>query len=142
MIEIDPLDAAIQYLKANNTLSGLVNGQIAAKHRYGLAWEQGSAGLVAKLDGGGPHLYVPMQTVRLELQCYGNTSVEAMNIWRHLVSMSREDQRVKVSVKNGEEALVYHFLQDSGPSLLYDQDLEMDFVLVFFKISMCELKLI
>jgi len=142
MIQIDPLDAVIQYLKANSTLSELVDGQIAAKHRYGKAWERGSAGLVAKLDGGIPHLYVPMQTVRLEMQCYGDSSVEAMDIWRQLVTMSREDERQAVTVANGEQALVYQFIQESGPSLLYNQDLEMDFVMVFFRASMCELKLV
>lgn len=142
MIEIDPLDAIIQYLKANEDLFVLMDGQIAGKQRYGQAWEQGSAGLVAKLDGGTPHLYVPMQTVRLEMQCYASTSVGAIEIWRQLVTMSREDQREAVTVANGDQALVYQFNQESGPSLLYDQDLEMDFVLVFFRASMCELKLI
>lgn len=142
MIQIDPLDAIIQYLKANTTLSGLVSGQIAAKHRYGKDWDRGSAGLVAKLDGGVPELYAPMQTVRLEMQCYANTTVEAMEIWRQLVTMSRDDERKAVTVANDEQALVYQFIQESGPSLLYDQDLEMDFVMVFFRASMCELKLI
>lgn len=142
MIQIDPLDVIIQYLKANSTLSDLVDGQIAGKQRYGQAWEQGSAGLAAKLDGGSPHLYVPMQTVRLEMQCYANTTVEAMEIWRQLVTMSRDDERKAVTVANGEQALVYQFNQESGPSLLYDGDLEMDFVLAFFRASMCELKLV
>lgn len=142
MIEIDPLDAVIQYLKADSTLLSLVDGQIAAKHRYGQAWEKDTAGLVAKLDGGDPHPYVPVQTVRLELQCFGSTSVEAMNIWRQLVTMSRADQREAVTVHNGEQVLVYSFVQESGPSLLYEQDLGMDFVLAFFRITMCELKLV
>ncbi len=142
MIEIDPLDAVIQYLKANSTLSGLVNGQIAAKNRYGKAWDPGTASLVAKLDGGTPNDYVPVITARFELQCFGSTTVEAMNIWRQLVTMSRNADREEVTTGSGDRALLYNFLQDSGPSLLYEQDLELDFVLVFFRASICEKKLI
>lgn len=141
MIQIDPLDVIIQYLKADSGLDTLVDGQIAAKHRYGAAWEQGSASLVAKLDGGSPHLYVPMMTLRMEMQCYGTTTVETMKTFRQLVQMSRDDVRKEITTANGDQALLYNFLQDSGPSLLYDQDLEMDFVLVFFRASVCEKKL-
>lgn len=139
--DIDPLDAVIQYLKADSALSSLVSGQIAVKHRYGKAWEMRSAGLAVKLDGGEPHLYVPLQTVRLELSCYGSTTVEAISIWKQLVSMSRNDENKPVTVASGDQAIVYSFLQDSGPSLLYDQDLDMDIVMVFFRATICELKL-
>ncbi len=142
MIEIDPLDAAIQYLKADTDLNSLVNGQIAAKQRYGEAWDRGTNGLAVHLDGGVPELYVPMQKVRLEMRCYGSSTVEATKIWRQLVEMSRNDERVKITTANEDEALAYHFLQDSGPSLLYDPDLEMDFMMVFFQLSICELKLV
>lgn len=139
--DIDPLDAVIQYLKANSTLSSLVGGRIAAKHRYGVSWDRGDASLVAKLDSGEPHLYVPIQTARLEMSCFGAKTVEAIGIWKQLVTMSRAADRETVTVANGDQALLYHFLQDSGPSLLYDQDLEMDLVMCFFRATICELKL-
>ena len=142
MIDIDPVDAAVQYLKADTDLDSLVDGQIAAKHRYGEGWERDTNGLAVHLDGGLPELYVPMQKVRLEMRCYGPTTVEATKIWRQLVEMSRNDERVEITMANGDRALGYHFLQDSGPSLLYDRDLDMDFMMAFFQLTMCELKLV
>lgn len=134
---IDPLETVIEFLKTDAGLAALVSTRIAAKHRYAEAWTVGEAALVARLDGGDVQIYVPVQRVRIETQCYAASQVAAMAIWRRLVELSREGERWLVETSQGD-ALLHFFLQFSAPSLLWDFDVGMDFALCFFEVLVGE----
>jgi len=129
---IDPLEIVIKHLSADPALAELVGTRIAAKHRYGNGWTVGQAGVMVRLDGGLPDLYGALQPVRLEIRCYAPSQVEAMALWRRLVEISRESERRPV-LTSGGGGLLYRFNQASGPSLLFDSDAKLDFVLCFFE---------
>lgn len=134
---IDPLEAVIQYLKEDASLTELVGGRIASKHRYGELWAAGEASLTVRLDGGVPDLYVALQNPRLEMRCYGASQPEAMRVWAQLVEISRRTQRVAVTTSDGL-ALLHYLQQASGPSLLYDDEVKMDLVLCFLDALVAE----
>lgn len=137
---IDPLEAVIKWLAADPALVELVGTRIAAKHRYGDSvngWATTQAGLMLRLDGGLPELYVPVQAVRIEARCYAPSQVQAMAIWRRLVEISRDTSRQTVLTTEGG-ALLHALNQASGPSLLYDSDAALDFVMCFFETFVAE----
>lgn len=145
---IDPLEVVLQELRSDGALAALVGDRIAAKHRYGAdapldvaqgapGWSGGEAGLMVRLDGGEPELYGPLQNVRLEVRCYASSQRQAMQIWRRLVEISRNTDRVEVDTGDGV-GLLHELLQASGPSFLYDDTVGMDFVLSFFNASVGE----
>ena len=134
---IDPLEAVINYLAADSELAVLVGERVAAKHRYGKEWQTSQPALTVLLDGGTPELYVPMQTVRLETRSYATTQAGAMRGWRRLMEISRHTQRA-VSPTSQGAALLFWFTQASGPSLLFDRELGLDFVLGFFEAAVGE----
>lgn len=145
---IDPLEVVLRYLRTDGALTALVGDRIASKHRYGDAsraqagqgapyWNAGDAGVMVRLDGGDPELYGPLQNVRLEVRCYALSARDAMKVWRRLVELSRECDRLSVDTSDGA-GLLHEFLQASGPSTLHDGDVGMDFVLAFFNASISE----
>lgn len=145
---IDPLEVIIAFLLADAKLQELVGTRVASKHRYAdaspgaagmgaKAWATNERGLMVRLDGGAPDLYAPVQNVRLEVRAYAPSTPEAMRVQARLIEISRATERVNVDVSGGR-ALLYRFLQDSGVSLLYDDTLGLDYVLVFFTASVAE----
>ena len=131
---IDPLACVIQYFKA----SSLSTEQIAEKYRYGDGgWSAGTPSILVRLDGGNADLYLPAQEVRLEVRCYAKNSELAMKILAELISLSRKTNRNKVVI-GSKNALLYWLLQDSGPSLLTDEDLKMAYALMFFAARIAE----
>ena len=130
---IDPLETVIAYLK----WTGLSTTQIASKDRYGEAWAIPSAGVVVNLDGGEPEVYLPVQTPRLEVRCYGVDRPAAMSLLMEIIALSRSVLREAVTTRNGT-GLLYYFNQASGISMLHDAELGMDFAMMFFEASICE----
>ena len=131
---INPLAAFIQFLKVPGNLSVK---QIAEKPRYGEAWKAGSRSVVVRLDGGTPDLDLPVQTIRLEVRCFAENPYHATELLNELITLSRITDREAVVI-GGESALIYEFWQESGPSLLFDDDLNMDFALMFFGAKVAE----
>lgn len=139
MTMIDPLEAAIKFLLGRAELSGL-NSRIASKHKYGEEWTLDQTALVVILDDSDPNWYVQMQDVRLEVWCLAETDAAAMDLWMTLVGLQRGVSRVSVSTSQGN-ALVYSFLQESGPSYLPMPETELSMikrVLSFWRIQVGE----
>lgn len=134
---IDPLEVVIKWLTQDAELAVLVGTRIAGKHRYATGWKTTEAGVMIRLDGGTPDLYGALQPIRLEVRCYAPTQAEAMAIWRRLVEISRDTDRRPVLTENGG-GLLYRFIQASGPSLLYDEDVKLDFAMCFFEALVAE----
>jgi hypothetical protein len=131
---IDPLETIIAYFK----WAGLSTTQIASKDRYGEAWAIPSAGVVVNLDGGDPEVYLPVQTPRIEVRCYGVDRPAAMSLLMEIIALSRSTMREAVAVSGGNEGLLYYFNQASGTSMLHDSELGMDFAMMFFEASIAE----
>ncbi len=134
---IDPLETVLKWLGQDAPLAALVETRLAAKHRYGDGWLVTQPGLMVRLDGGLPDLYGALQPIRLEVRAYAPSQVEAMAVWRRLVEISRTTERRPVLTSEGS-GLLYRFNQASGPSLLYDNDAKLDFVLCFFEALVSE----
>lgn len=136
---IDPLEAAIKFLLGRAELSGLSN-RIASKHKYGEDWTVDQSSLIVILDDSDPNWYVQKQDVRLEVWSLAKTDEAAMELWMTLVGLSRNVTRVTVSTSQGN-ALVYSFLQESGPSYLPMPETELNMikrVLSFWRIQVSE----
>lgn len=134
---IDPLETVIKWLQQDAFLAALVGTRIAAKHRYGETWKATEPGLMVRLDGGTPDLYAAVQPIRLEIRCYAPSQPQAMAVWRRLVEISRATDRRPVLTASGG-GLLYFFNQSSGPSLLYDQEVKLDFTMCFFDALVAE----
>ena len=133
---IDPLAAVIQYLKG----AGLSVTQIAEKHRYGDTWQAGSRGIVVRLDGGSPEVDLHVQNIRLEVRCYAESSFYAMQMLGELITLSRSIDRESIVVGT-DTALIYSLVQASGPSVLMDPDITMEFALMYFDAEIAEASL-
>ena len=136
---IDPLEAAIKFLLGRAELSGLSN-RIASKHKYGEDWTVDQSYLIVILDDSDPNWYVQKQDVRLEVWSLAKTDEAAMELWMTLVGLSRNVTLVTVSTSQGN-ALVYSFLQESGPSYLPMPETELNMikrVLSFWRIQVSE----
>jgi hypothetical protein len=131
---INSLAAFIQYLKTPSLLS---TPQIAEKPRYGEAWAAKSRSIVVRLDGGTPDLDLPVQPLRLEVRCFAEDAYHATELINEVISLSRTTARQPV-ILGSDTALIYEFWQESGPSLLFDDDLNMDFALMFFGANISE----
>lgn len=133
---INSLEVVIQYLK----IAGLSTDQIASKDRFGdtSGWLIGSKAVIINLDGGTPDLYLPVQTLRLEIRCYSEDRYQALELLNEIITLSRSTSREAVAVTGGT-GLLYYLHQASGPSALYDDDLAMDFALMFFEAKISEI---
>lgn len=130
---IDSLAAVIQYLKG----ADLSTRQIAEKHRYGDTWEAGSSSILVRWDGGEADQYAPIQNPRLEVRCYAKSASLAAALLGEVIDLSRSTNRESV-VMGAEKALIYELLQDSGPTGQFDEDIQMDFALMFFTARVAE----
>lgn len=130
---INALEMVIRYLKS----AGLSTSQIASKHRYGEPWKIGSSAVVARLDGGDPNLYVEIQNIRVEIRCFAAKDYLALELLNEIIEFSRTVNRVE-QVAEGGTGLLYFIKPDSGPSGLFDPDLNMDVALMFFSVQVSE----
>jgi hypothetical protein len=134
MIDIDPIETLIQWLRTNLTT---VNGRVAGKHRYGEGWAETETGVSVHADGGPHDLYARVWDQRVEIRIYAVGTVNIVPVVKQLMSLSRENERFVVSTSGGN-ALVHYFTPESGLSLLYDDDLKMDMGVLFFKSEISE----
>lgn len=133
----NPLATFIQYLKVCAAAGTISTRQIAEKIRYTEAWTIGSKSIVARLDGGTPNIDLQVQNVRVEVRCFAESAYEASELLNEIIALSRTTEREPVTV-GSDTALLYGFLQSSGPSQLFDDDLKMDFALMFFEVQVAE----
>lgn len=135
---IDPLEAALAYVRADADLHLVVAGQIAAQHQFGDGWAIPSQALTLRLDGGpAPDLYTERHLVRLEARCWGGSQFQAGQVYRELVRITRATQRARAETGSGA-ALLYWLTLASGPSLLHDPDTGLNLVLVFLDTAVAE----
>lgn len=134
---IDPLETVIAYLRQRTEVYAVVGNRVAAQHQYGNVWEKTQAGLILLADTGWPDWDVAVQPLRLESRAYAPTQQEAMGVWRVLVQVSRSTERAIVNTTTGS-ALLYYFLPDSGPSLLYDDVVGLPMVMCFWRIMVAD----
>lgn len=144
---IDPLTVVLDYLATDNSLDSLTNGQIAAKHKFGMDRDRGwsvSAGQgalqVRYVPGAIPELYDEIQAVRLEARCYGITQDEAGAVWRRLVALSRDTHRELVNTTDGA-GLLFWLVQDTSPEFSIDPDVSIDMILATFQAEVAEVSL-
>jgi hypothetical protein len=137
-MEIDVLDAVRALLLADPALAALVGDRVATKHRFHAGgWEIPGKAVVVRYTGGEAETYVRWQRPRLEFRCYGESAREAGKVYNALSDLTRAATR-RVVTTGGGDALVYYLVLTSGPSLLYDPDVDVDMVLVFAEAAVAE----
>lgn len=134
MIEIDPIETIIQWLKGALTIVG---GRVAGKHRYGAGWAEDEVGVSVHADGGPHDLYAALWDQRVEIRIYASGTANIAPVMKALMALSRENERFEV-VTSGGNALVHTFIPESGLSLIYDDVLKMDIGVVFFRTEISE----
>jgi hypothetical protein len=134
---VDPLAVLIRFLKNDTPLGLIVSGRIAEKHRYGISWAKDQPSVVVRSDGGQPDLYSARQVNRYEIRFFGSTPAEAAEAWKRVVEISRGDTREPIAI-TGDEGLLYALNAISGPSMLYDPEIGMDYILAFFEAQVAE----
>lgn len=125
---INSLETVIQFLRGQN----IASGQVADRVVYGSLWPHKTPAVVVRLDGGESENEIPVQPIRLEVRAYGVDSYSALNLLG-LVDELKWVDRVVVG-----QGLLYYFIQDSGPSLLHDDVVDMDFALRFYRALVSE----
>jgi len=134
---MEAIEAVIQFLKT----AGLSTSQIASKKHYGDGWEPHSPAVIVRLDGGDPKLYTEMRNVRIEVSCYAASDYAALLLMNEVTAAFKLAER-KTVVITGGTALIYWINEASGKSVLFDEDMQMDFALQFFEAAVCETLLI
>lgn len=134
---IDPLETVIAYLRVQPTVQALVDDRVAAKHEYGSGWSVKAPSITVHLDGGAPDIYVPHQTIQVQMRCYAEEPPAAMEIWRTVAALSRTTGRQPVTTSQGN-ALLYWLLPASGPSLLYDPSVGLNTIIALFNVDVAE----
>jgi hypothetical protein len=131
---IDPLEVIIKWL--TNTLTR-VSGRVAGKHRYGSGWTEAQTGVSVRFDGGTFDNDSPIAVPRLEVLIHSNDMAAIVDVYRDLVKLGRDNVRFKVDTSKGT-ALVHYFKVQTPLSTLYDEDLRMDYGMVFFEAMVSE----
>ena len=127
---INAMEVLVKYLQD----AGIpANGQVAVKHRFPDPWLVNTEAVVLQPDGGTPELYLPVHNQRVEARCYAGSAYDALALLDSINNLALGTGREVVSTTQGS-AVLYSFSQESGPSLLFDDVLNMDFALAFYEI--------
>jgi len=139
-MEINPIEVVVAYLREQAGLQAIVGGRIDTKHHYGSGWDRMTdASLVVQVGyGGTADTDTPTQPLPLEMLAYAPTQARAVEVWRAVVDVSRATQRELVVTTEGS-GLLYNLLQESGLSLIYDPEVQMDLAACFFTARVSEL---
>ena len=129
-------EVVIAYLLSQSELTDLVGQNIALKHRYGEVrsgtWDRSEPAITVKPDGGTPDNSVPLQEARLQVRIYAPSAYEALQVWGELLQVMRATNREPVAVTGGTGVL-QSLIQETLPNVLWDDEINLDFVLVFLR---------
>jgi hypothetical protein len=129
---INPVEVVINWFLANAASFG-VGTRVAGQHRFGTenAWTPGQRCITARMDDAELSNYVPLHAVRLEVRFYGASQADAAAMWMAMLPLARAVRRNAISTDLGN-ALLHSLVQSSGPSMLYDPEINVDYVLMFW----------
>ena len=122
---IDPIAALIAWFSTAPALAPVVEGRIAAKHKYALpgdrdgvaadAWPYPARALRITAAGGAPDLDTSTQLNDLLLTGFGGSQVEAMSVLLAVIASMRGFVRSQVATAQGG-ALIYTLIVVSQPT--------------------------
>lgn len=142
---VDTLATVIAYLRRDADLCTLVGDRIAVKHKFAMGlqgsgtlrgWPTPSKAITLVHDPGElPDLAADcaQQRARLEARCYGESQIEAANVYNKLIRVTRNVVRTPVPLESGEQGLLYWFYPDTSAQTDYDADINVDFLRVFLR---------
>jgi hypothetical protein len=117
----DPIAALIDYLQANGTISALLSARV-----YGLKLPEADAAsmprqaIVINGAGGiGDGSFVPVENIRLDFFCYGETSFEAWETYLTLQTVLKQMDRNVIN-----STLLLSAVHSAGPFPTTDQKTE------------------
>lgn len=129
---IDPVETVVTFLRST-TLNATLDGRIVAgRALYGDVWQLGQAALTVRPSGGDPDAYVPVRVARLEMRCWGPSEQQAYAVYLELASVAARTGRQGVALTSGDTALLHQMLEASGPSLIWDGEVQAWSVVVFY----------
>jgi hypothetical protein len=134
---IDPLVAIIAYVQRDADLGQLVQGRIAAQHKFGLesatAWPTPSTALQIQLLGGmPPDLTAGLWRIRLDCRCYGESQRIAQQLHNALIALSDRfvDHGATTQETAAGLALIYDLFPEASPEAGFEQDVDVPTVRV------------
>lgn len=124
----------VRFLLSDATVSGLVSDQIASKHLYGTGWTPGSNSIVISATGSGDQsIYLPVNNDRIVVTVFSSSLDTALNIFEEVRKLLRDVNRERVVFPDASVKYLYFAVPASTPVTGWNPDLNMDFVLGYFK---------
>lgn len=128
MSSMDPVAAVIAYLRDAAEVDALVDGRVAAKHKFALAddggaddaWPTPAQALRVQAQGGPVDLYTSLQTPDLAVTCFGGSQAQAMAVALAVVDVCRRTGRTLIPMGEGEAALLYYLVTIVPPRFAYE----------------------
>jgi hypothetical protein len=138
---IDPIEVVVAYLKTlavGTTVGGRVVGGQAPYGKAG-GWTLGQTGIaVQPSPGGAIERAVEVVNQRVAVRLWAATEREAWALWLALHEGAARTGRQLVAVSGARTALLHALLEDSGPSLVWDDELGQWSVVVFYLATVAE----
>lgn len=122
-IEVDPLEAIINLMKADTALNTVTGGRIDVRHHYGQRegdWEQTLQSLTLLPIGGTPNVDDFWSQLQLGARCYGDTPFQAWAVCKKLWDFTRRERRT-VTVTQGK-ALINYVVPIAEARFILDED--------------------
>lgn len=127
MMEADPFEAVIALAAADAGLAAITGGRVDMLHRYGQDvndWPLNAQALtLTPATGAVPELNDPVQNLALAARCYGDTPLEAGQVYMKLVDWLRASAIKRTVAVTGGTALVYFVQPVSSPALGLDDEI-------------------
>jgi len=107
----NPITALLTYLKADAGVSALAATRVfGAENPWDEAGSQPRYAVVVWPSGGRPEHYVPLQPVRVDIECYGATPFQGMTLYLAVCEAMKNAARENVS-----DTLIHTATQSGGP---------------------------
>jgi hypothetical protein len=126
---IDPIATIIAYLASSAAVRDVTGGRIAAKHKYALglsdddvapdAWPTAAQALRVQPGAGTPDFNTRTQRLDLQVTCFGESQARAMEVYRAVVSVTRDTERTRVITGDGD-ALLYYLVAVGAPTFGFE----------------------
>ncbi len=134
---IDPIEAVLVLISEESAVKNLADNRCAVQHRFALddnaagdAWATPSKAVTVTsatdvADNSSPDH--PVFRGKVSLITFGESALEARALWNAVeVAVAPQHRRV-ASTSNGS-ALVYALFMDSAPTVGFDQELNIDYL--------------
>jgi len=107
----NPITSLITYLKADSGVAALASTRVyGAEEPYNEATNQARYAVVIWPSGGRPEHYVALQPIRVDIECYGATQLQA-----HTLYLAVYEAMKNIAREDNSNCLLHTATQSGGP---------------------------